>query len=62
MLLKKDLQQFPNKTNAASSVRDLLSRPQLFFNDLLSQDFENSISFLQHFELKVHVRDIFVQR
>ena len=54
-ILLEDIRQNPNKTNWASSVRDLLSRYG-FLNVWLAQGVENSNSFLQHF--KQRVRDI----
>ena len=57
-MLLKDMQQNPDKTNWASSVKHLLSKYG-FMNVWLSQGVENSNSFLQHF--KQNVRDVFIQ-
>ena len=57
-MLLEDIRKSPNKTNWASSVRDLLSRYG-FLNVWLAQGVENSNSFLQHF--KQRVRDSFIQ-
>ena len=57
-MLLEDIRQNPNKTNLASSVRDLLSTYG-FFNVWFSQGVENPNSFLQHF--KQNIRDVFEQ-
>ena len=57
-MLLEDIRQNPNKTNWASSVRDLLSTYG-FFNVWVSQGVENPNSFLQCFKQKI--RDVFEQ-
>ena len=57
-MLLQDIRQNHNKSNWASSVRDLLSRHG-FYNIWLSKGVENPNSFLQHFKQKV--KDIFIQ-